>query len=172
MSHPNTNHTLNLQSFDALHRTYHERLLRSIAGMVRDHDKAEDITAKTFQRGWTKRDQFRGEASAYTWLQMIARNEVRHVGARPEPVSLEALPDVIAEPGDLVESLEQQDTAAWVNRALEQIPATYRRLLIARFLHGQSTHQVAKRLGIPFGTVLSRVSKAKKLLRRRLEATP
>ena len=148
MSHPQQKTcTLDAQSFDALHRTYRDRLLSSVTGMVRDHDKAEEITAKAFHLGWAKREQFRGEASPYTWLHAIARNEVRQAYARRETLPLEALADVIAEPGDLVERIERHDAIDRLRRALTQIPAIYGRVLVARFLDGESTRSVADARG-------------------------
>jgi RNA polymerase sigma factor (sigma-70 family) len=173
MSHPQ--HKTNIQdvqSFEALHRTYYGRLLSSVSGMVRDRDRAEDITAKAFNIGWHKREQFRGEASAYTWLQAIARNEIRQSYAQREALPLDALGETVGEPDNLLTDLERRDAAARLRRALKQIPAIYRRALTAHFLKGQSTQRVATREGIPLGTVLSRIAAGKKLLRERLEATP
>ncbi len=164
-------YTLDARSFGALHRNYRDRLLSSVTAMIRDHDKAEEITAKAFHLGWTKRGQFRGEASPYTWLHAIARNEVRQTYARREPLPLDGLAEVIPEPGDLLEGLEGRDAIDRLRRALAQIPAIYRRVLVARFLEGESTRSVAVRERIPLGTVLSRVSAGKRLLRTRLEAT-
>jgi RNA polymerase sigma-70 factor (ECF subfamily) len=59
-----------------------------------------------------------------------------------------------------------------LHQALAEIPATYRRIFTARFLKGLSTRQEAKLEQIPVGSVLSRVFKAKRLLRQQLEATP
>jgi len=173
MSQPHQKlHILNEDGFDALHRSFRQRLLASVTGMVRDHDRAEEITARAFHIGWAKRAQFRGEASPYTWLHAIARNEARQAVARREPLPVEELAEVIAEPGDLVNGLERRDAVRQLRRALSEIPAIYRRALVARFVEGQSTRSVAEREGIPQGTVLSRVAMGKKLLRARLETTP
>jgi RNA polymerase sigma-70 factor (ECF subfamily) len=104
-------------------------------------------------------------------LYAIARNEVRQAYARRESLPLEPLGDVVTEPGDLVEGLERREAIDRLRRALAQIPAIYRRALVARFIKGESTRRVAEREGIPLGTILSRVSMGKKLLRTRLEAT-
>jgi RNA polymerase sigma-70 factor (ECF subfamily) len=165
-------HTLDAQSFGALHQTYHDRLLSSVTGMVRDRNKAEDITAKAFQIGWKKRDQFRGESSPYTWLHAIARSQVWQAYPRRESLPLDARADEIAAPGDLLENLERQDAIHRLRRALAQIPAVYRRVLVACFLNGESTRCVAEREGVPQGTVLSRVFTGKRLLRARLKTTP
>jgi RNA polymerase sigma-70 factor (ECF subfamily) len=166
------NTKLDVQGFTGLHDQYGDRLLNSMTGLVRDRDAAAEITASAFAKALKNLRSFRGESSFYTWLHAIARHEIRSACAHRASVSLDAIRDVIGEPGDLVDSLERQEAIASVNRALKQIPAMYRRVLAARFLRGESTRQVAQRLKIPLGTVLSRVSTGKKMLRARLEATP
>lgn len=60
--------------FEDLYKQGRDRLLASLTGMVRDRDRAEDITAAAFERAWEKRAQFRGESSPGTWLHAIGRN--------------------------------------------------------------------------------------------------
>jgi RNA polymerase sigma-70 factor, ECF subfamily len=174
MSQPQqtTHSTLDAQTFGALHRTYHHRLLSSVTGMVRDQQKAEEITAKAFQIGWEKRAQFRGDASPYTWLHAIARSQVWRSANGRAFLPLDALADAIAEPGNFVEALETQDAIDQLHRALERIPTVYRNVLISCYLNGETTHSFGERAGIPRGTVLSRMSTAKRLLRERLKTTP
>jgi RNA polymerase sigma-70 factor (ECF subfamily) len=165
-------HTLDAHRFSTLHETYHDRLLATVTGMVRDHNKAEDITAKAFQIGWEKREQFRGDASAYTWLYAIARSRVWQAYRRREALPLDAVANVVAEGGDLVESLERQDALNALQQALTQIPTIYRRVIVACFLNGETTQAFAEREGIPQGTVLSRIFTGKRLLRAKLKTTP
>ena len=58
--------------FEHLYKDRHDRLLSSITGMVRDRERAEDITASAFETAWEKRSQFRGDSSLATWLHTIA----------------------------------------------------------------------------------------------------
>lgn len=63
--------------FEQLYKHGRDRLLASVTGMVRDRDRAEDITAAAFHQAWSKREQFRGESALPTWLHAIAVNEAR-----------------------------------------------------------------------------------------------
>jgi hypothetical protein len=66
---------LDEKGFTQIHREYGDRLIRSVTGFVRDRDKAEDIAARAFQTAWEKRERFRGESKASSWIEAIARNE-------------------------------------------------------------------------------------------------
>jgi RNA polymerase sigma-70 factor (ECF subfamily) len=163
---------LDSEAFERLHANYSERLLDSLTTMVRDRASAEEIAAEAFAKALKHRASFRAVSSEYTWLQAIARHTAFEKQHRRRTVPLENLDDRPALDEDALEALEKQEAVRRVRQALARIPAIHRRVLKARFLQGESTRQVAKRERIPFGTVLSRVAKAKQLLRERLEATP
>ncbi len=76
---------LDADRFADLHSRYQRRLLNSMTGIVRDRAIAEDITAAAFATAFEKRMDFRGEASAYTWLHRIAANEAHHSRQRNPP---------------------------------------------------------------------------------------
>src|SRR5713226_5070418 len=61
-------------------------------------------------------------------------------------------------------------TAFRIRQALNRIPAKHRRLLVDHFVSGQSTQQIARREGIPLGTVLTRIFTAKRYLRQAWKA--
>jgi RNA polymerase sigma-70 factor (ECF subfamily) len=141
-------------------------------GWVRDAAKAEEITARAFAKAFAKRNTFRGASSAYTWLQAIARNEARQMQGLAQALSLEVLRDGLAERGTVLGALVREEALTGLQSALGAMPPKYRRILVARFLKGQSTHEVAEQEGVPLGTVLSRLASAKQSLRRRLQAAP
>src|SRR5258706_5543160 len=63
--------------FEQLYKQGRDRLLAGVIGLVRDQDRAEDITAMAFQTAWEKRAQFRGDSSLGTWLYAIGQNAAR-----------------------------------------------------------------------------------------------
>ena len=167
---------LNLEEFQELHQKYRDRLHASLTGFVRDTNEAEDITAWAFETAWAKRDSFRGDASPYTYLYAIAMNEARRRHRRKKTaVSFQLLDGIVEdrlyEPDRTVEEAEKSDLRARLRQAIERMPAKYRTVLVDHFIHDQSVQRIAKREGIPVGTVCSRIFTAKRLLRKRWKAT-
>lgn len=162
------------ETFGAAHSQYRQRLLCSMVGMLRDREKAEDVTATAFQRAFVNRGRFRGQSSFYTWLHTIATNEAKSLWKREKTVSLEAIEgsvsDNVAAPDFFLETQERLDQAARIRKALDQLPTIHRQILLDHFVDGQSVKRIARTLRIPVGTVLSRIFTAKRLLRRAWEA--
>lgn len=168
MASNTSKHPIDQAAFQNLYNLYGERLPGSVTGMVRDKNRAEDITAAAFQIAWEKRVQFRGKSSLYTWLYAIASNEARRAWRRDRPERIESIDQLpqLAEPDRASEALERSEYRQLVRKELNRIPAKCRRVLVAHFLNGHSIQAIARRTNIPCGTVLSRMFTAKRLLRQ------
>ncbi|MPZ72236.1 MAG: sigma-70 family RNA polymerase sigma factor [Nitriliruptorales bacterium] len=138
-----------------------------------DREAAEEIVQDTFVRAWRAMDRFdaeRGDLRA--WLFAIARNLVvdhhRRRGARPStPVPderLERHPDPVSDIDRAVEVWQ-------VDEALRQLTPAHREVLVEIHLRGASVAETAQRLGVPPGTVKSRVYYGLRALRLALEET-
>lgn len=160
---------LDAEAFGRFHREYRVRVVESIAGFVRDRDKAEDIAAQAFRVGWEKREAFRGDASPHTWIQAIARNTAWDSLRRERSVYFESMDRddarEIAAPELVTDELEKQDERFWLQKALDQLPAKHRRALVGHFVDGLSIRDIARQERVPDGTVLSRIHTGKQLLR-------
>jgi RNA polymerase sigma factor (sigma-70 family) len=153
--------------FENLYKDRHDGLLASVIGMVRDRERAEDITAAAFQTAWEKRAQFRGDSSLATWLHAIGLNiarrswrEERMVDQDPSALERRQGPEP-----DRLSALEEDQRRDLVWKALEQIPAQHRRILVDHYVNGRSVQEIARRERIPIGTVGSRLFAASRLLR-------
>ena len=163
-----TNDSNSQEALQQLHTQYHDRLLNSVTAMVRDRDAAEDITATAFSKALRNLHTFRGQSSLYTWLYAIAANESRQWRRRNFAVPLDLINESqlkAPEPPQGEETLERVELVSRLRKALSQLPRIYRNALMDHFVRGHSVKQVARRQGIPFGTALSRIFKAKHLLR-------
>jgi RNA polymerase sigma-70 factor, ECF subfamily len=149
-------------------------VVQSVAGLVRDRDRAEEITSRAFERAWAKRNAFRGEASPYTWVQSIARNAAQESRVQDRIAEFDSIdqPEArqIPAPELLTDALEKEHERHWLQKALAQLPAKQRRALIAHFIDGLSIRDIARRERVPSGTILSRIHKGKQLLREAWEA--
>ena len=155
--------------FEDLYRNEHDRLHARFTGIVGDRDRADDIVAAAFQTAWEKRAQFRGESSLGTWLHAIALNAARRSWRQErhshrDPVDrIEMYRD--AEADRRSSRFEEDELRTLLAKALDRIPAKYRRLLVHRYVSGLSLHAIARRDGVPVGTVGSRLFTANRLLR-------
>jgi RNA polymerase sigma-70 factor (ECF subfamily) len=171
----NTQNTkLDAQNFSALHNRYHDRLLNSMTGIVRDRVAAEDITATAFASAFKNLASFRGQSSIYTWLHAIALNEARNSWRKNRAVSLESIqgpePKALINADLPAKTLEHSELCLAMRKALREIPALYRRVLVDHFIQGRSVKQIARRDRVPVGTVLSRIFTAKRILRQAWQA--
>ena len=165
---------MNAQTFSELRNRYNGKLLRSVIGMVRNSDVAEDITATAFASAFKNLSTFRGQSSFYTWLYAIALNAARQSFRGRRTVTLDSLRDYEAlelidadEPG---RTLEHSELCLQMRKALRTIPAIYRRVLTDHFIRGYSVREIARRERVPVGTVLSRIFSAKRILRQAWES--
>jgi RNA polymerase sigma-70 factor, ECF subfamily len=131
-----------------------------------DRGLAEEAVQETFIRAWRAADRFDPElGSLRTWLFAIMRNIVIDLGraraARPRPT--DSIEEVAQEP------FEQALLAWQVEEALRRIGDAHRQVLVETYYRGRPYAEVAADLGVPEGTVKSRVYYGLRALRNALE---
>jgi RNA polymerase sigma factor (sigma-70 family) len=138
------------------------RLRRYARALVGDRATADDLVQDTLERAWTKLHLYRRGTDLRAWLFTVMHNV--HVNrlraARPTDALDDELPELAqrAPQGDrlLVRDLD---------RAIAQLPAEQRAVLLLVTLEEMSYEEVAHALGVPIGTVMSRLSRAREKLR-------
>jgi RNA polymerase sigma-70 factor (ECF subfamily) len=134
---------------------------------------AEELTQETMLSVWRHAATFdRRRASVVTWILTIARNkQIDHLRAagRRQEVAWEPLEPVTsaAEP-DGEQALHVKQSGALVNRAIKTLPRAQALVLRQSFGDDKSHQEIAAALGLPLGTVKSRIRLALKQLRTRL----
>lgn len=167
-----------------------DRLYNAVLRMVGDPEEARDLTQEAFTRGLLKLDSFRGDASPYTWLFRIAVNlaisRLRKV-QRHRVFSLDrpagngdgrhedqatALVDRLSQDpaGGPDSAAEKREQGQQVLAALGRLDAEYRAVLVMRDVEGFDYQQMADVLGLPLGTLKSRLFRARLALRDELKA--
>ncbi len=157
----------------ALFDRYYPRAFAFVVRRLADADLAEEVVADTFFEVWRSAESFRGASRVSTWIFGIAtfktleadRNRRRHKRAAliaTEDELLQRAPD----PADATELLEARSELRWLVRDLDALSPSQRE--VARLaLDGESTDEIAARLGVSSGTVKSRLSRARRELRPR-----
>ncbi|RJL34658.1 sigma-70 family RNA polymerase sigma factor [Bailinhaonella thermotolerans] len=155
---------------EALYREYHDPLLRVVLRLNGgDRQWAEDVVQETLLRAWRSAGALAGEErSLMAWLSTVARRLViddwRRRTARPPEVGEEPLRNVAARDGwePLLQSIV-------MGEALKELSESHREILRETFFRDRTVNQAAEALGIPVGTVKSRVYYALRALRVILE---
>ena len=165
------------EAFDVLIRRYQDRLVHSLKYVLGSQDDALEAAQQAFVSAWKNLAGFRGDAAFYSWLYRIAFNASRTARRqrRMDTLSLDRLRDRGHLVADLSSSampdhsVTSAERVQLVQQALQSIAEEYRQPLILREIDGMSYDEIATALGIPVGTVRSRIFRARQELTDRLK---
>jgi RNA polymerase sigma-70 factor (ECF subfamily) len=131
---------------------------------------AEDVAQMTFIRIWEKLRSFRTGGNFRGWLCRIAANLTIDMLRKDKPTTdITTLP--LVDPGQGPERATMMDEQAMVvRRAIMTLPVPSRAALVLREYEGLSYKEIADTLGIPMGTVKSRINDARRRLQNELSA--
>ena len=138
------------------------RLRRYARALVGDRASADDLVQDTLERAWAKLHLYRRGTDLRAWLFTVMHNvHVNRVRAMrlSDPLE-EELPE-LAQRGTQPDALLVRD----LDRGIARLPADQRAVLLLVTLEEMSYEEVARTLGIPIGTVMSRLSRAREKLR-------
>lgn len=162
--------------FDDWYRLHGRSIYRFIARRVRSAEDAADILQATYLGAWENRALYRGTAQPKTWLIAIALNVVRnHVGRMSDyRFVIEPIDDHESELADLrapERCVSVKQTFLRFLEFSESLAPEQQRMLELLFIDNVSYVEVAAILGIPVGTVRSRLSRLRSKLQKHLEQT-
>jgi RNA polymerase sigma-70 factor, ECF subfamily len=173
-----------LDAFNSLVLKYQDVVFNQASWMLKDRQSAEDFTQDAFIQAFNKLETYR-YGSFRAWLLRIVTNacldELRRRKRRPlvplEPLNQEGEEvesvDWLADLGSSIEDrLEQADLSGLLQRQMDQLPADHRAILSLVDLQDFDYEEAAAALGIPVGTVKSRLARARTQLRNRLHGNP
>lgn len=154
------------RALDSLVRAHRDRLVRHATGIVHDADHAADLVQEAFVRAMREPRLFDADFRAGAWLYRVttnlALNAVRDRRRRDDLVA--EIPGPRCAVASQPEGVAAQERAALVDAALARLSEPHARILRARFHDDLSYQEIADRLGLKLGTVMSRLSRAKDAL--------
>jgi RNA polymerase sigma-70 factor (ECF subfamily) len=155
-----------------LYRDHAERVLGWCIRLGGPRLDPEDLAQQVFETALLRIGGFRGDCALSTWLFGIARNHVRNARRRAalrRLVGLDALPEPRAEGPSADDEVERRRLRRRVQQALERLPAKSREVLVLADLEQRPAPEVADLLGVPAGTVYSRLFSARRAFAVALE---
>lgn len=150
-------------AFRELYERYADRVFRYALTLLKSRHLAEEVVQETMVAVWRGAGSFKGRSQVSTWIFGIARNQAHALlrredrGAR-EPEEPLVLPDPAG-------PLEREGR---VLAALAELPPEQQEVVVLTFYEGLSYKEIARMLGVPEGTVKSRMHFAKRKLREAL----
>jgi RNA polymerase sigma-70 factor (ECF subfamily) len=155
-------------AFEALYGDYSGRILAMLHGLCRDRQVAEDLLQEVFVQIWRKAATYHpGRGHVTGWIYAVARNKVIDHQRRQRPMA--PLPaDEVVEDGAGRHDDPPNDLRITLDQAMSSLADHERDCLRLAYFGGLTYRETAKRLGIPLGTLKSRIRVALGRLRRQL----
>jgi RNA polymerase sigma-70 factor (ECF subfamily) len=158
-------------SFTTLVERHEDRIFGLALRMTGDRADALEATQETFIAAFRRAGKFRGESAFGTWLYSIGVNACRDLLRKKKrtPIPTEELPEP-ASTGASIEDLvvTRMDLA----RALDELSEEYQQAVVMHDVGGIPYEEIALRLGVPVGTVKSRISRGRRALAESMEQAP
>jgi len=167
--------------FEDLLRKYEYQIYRMAYRLTGNRDDAQDLVQDSVLEALRAFDRFHIGSRFDRWMQRImTHNYIDRQRAQPK-VKVESLdqslgseeeeertlevPDMTGDPARL---LEERELAEPVQRALDELPAEYRAVVVLSDIEGYSYEEIAATLKVPIGTVRSRLNRGRNILKERL----
>jgi len=158
----------NADAFESLYDAYH-RLVYGIAlRVLADVPAAEDVTQSVFMKLWSAPDLYRS-GNFPAWIARVARNRALDVLRGRSLRSESELPESVPEVDSLEDVAFARIDAATVRGALARLPEEQRDPIELGFFGGITHEEIARRSGIPLGTIKTRIRSGLRKLRDALD---
>ena len=159
-------------AFEELIRQYEKKVYSLCFRMCGNSEDAEEAAQDAFLALWRGIDRFRQESSLSTWIYRLATNAcidtLRRRKKQSGSVSLddeELFVDAVDTSPQPQETVERREAQKLLQEGLSALPEEYRKVLILREIEGLSYTEIAESASIELGTVKSRISRGRSLLR-------
>lgn len=152
------------EAFGLLVERYQERIFRLCYHVAGNAVDAEDLAHESFVEAYLKLPQLRDPEKFGPWLSTLALNLCRMWYRQQERHVVDCLPESLAQPEDEENPLHER-----MFQGLARLSGPHRMALVLHYWEGLSYDEVARFLGVPLGTVMSRLHRARHELKRSME---
>jgi RNA polymerase sigma-70 factor (ECF subfamily) len=169
------------EAFEPLVEKYKRKVFRLAYQVLRDQEEALDVSQEAFVKAFRALPAFKGDSAFYTWLFRITMNVAldrkRQRATRAKSLGAEDVPpeewertavSTDPDPEDVATGAERRER---IRKGLDSLSEHHRAIIILSDIEGLQYREIAEVLGIPLGTVMSRLHHARKRLREVLGST-
>ena len=149
---------------------YKDKLTNFVFYFLKDEEHSEDIVQETFIRLYEKKHYYKEIAKFSTWIYTIARNlantELRKK-SRTKIMYLSQMSnykkdyDLKSSDPELNRNIENEFLMKEIHAAIDKLPENYKSVIILRDIQGLDYEQISNNVGVPLGTVKSRINRAR-----------
>ncbi len=162
------------ETFEQLAMPLFDRLYNFACWLTQDRSEAEDLVQETYAKALKGFSSFQPGTNFRAWIYRILRNAflTSRSGLKAATVALESdgEEEVVPPTKETPESLLlQRSDCQLVQQALEQLPVAHREVLLLCDVEEMSYQEIATAMSIPIGTVMSRLSRARRALRESVQ---
>ncbi len=170
-----------LKAFEEIYQLYHRRIYNAVYGMLGDPDDAQDVTQDVFMRLHDALPTLRADEAFSTYLYRIALNLCRDRARRKKRVRFQSMdtprtddegdsePMEFPDSGKLPEEkLTNDELQRRVREAVSTLSTDHRAVIVMHHFQGMEVNDIARILGVPTGTVKSRLARGRDQLHRKL----
>jgi len=153
----NKNHSL----FDVWTSRYHAALYRHALWMTGNAELAADMVQETYYQAWASMERLQENDKAFPWLLTILRRVV-YKEQRYQYKNIETLKQL--QTFEDSSGGDNSHVLLDLYYMFDKLSSKHRETFLLFYLHGFSYAEISQQLGVPIGTVMSRISRAKKIL--------
>ena len=150
-------------TFAELYEAEYASVYRTVRGIVLDEAAAQDLAHEAFEKAMRAWSRLPDKANSKAWLHRIAVNTAISHWRRQRLARL--LPSRLFEPGT-AEAYDEVEDKSLVGAVMRPLTPQLRAVVVLHYYHQFSRDEIAQMLGIPPGTVASRLAKAMQVMRR------
>jgi RNA polymerase sigma-70 factor (ECF subfamily) len=167
-----------VQAFDLLVRRYKDQLLNYVFRFVGNRADAEDIVQETFLRVYKNKHYYKEIAKFSTWVYTIAGNLAKTELRRRKRRKVFSVSNFVNDERDYdikdtarnpEERVDGRMTDSYIQNAIDKLPAKFKEVILLRDVQGFAYEEISQILGIPLGTVKSRVNRGRLRLQEDLK---
>ena len=144
-------------------------LYRAAVRLLGDTTRAEDVVQEAYLQAWKSFDRFAPGTNCRAWMFKILINTIHHYRRKwLNPRMVTDSEEILEQTAAATPPIPEQITEGEILRALAQVPADYRTAVLLADVEEFSYKEIAGMLNVPIGTVMSRLSRGRKMLREQL----
>jgi len=144
---------------------YQKKLIRYVNNLIKDEEKAVDVVQESFISAYINLNSFNIEKKFSSWIYRIAHNQAINL-AKKHQKETPLLEDWdFKSEDDIEKDFEEKETKERVEKCLKDIPLLYSEPLTLYYIDEKSYEEISDILRIPMGTVATRISRAKKIMK-------
>jgi len=162
-------------AFEQLVHRHRDKIYARAMIMMRNEDEAMDFSQEAWVKGWQRLHQFQGDSSFATWMTRIVINVCLDELRKKKRMRAESIEEMDEESGGVerqmpvqltnpTEGLESTEVRKRIDEALGKLSEAHRTVIMLHEFEGLEYKDVAKRVGISIGTVMSRLFYARRRL--------